>query len=78
MVLPAGTILDAATDKLGDRVGWKFQNVALTWPPPVNAMALDQDGYDEMLRHHPYWQIQTPGFGDGIIRHGDPQPKEKT
>jgi hypothetical protein len=66
MLIPAGTILD--------RDDWKFNGVALTWPPPMNAVAMDQDAYDALLKHYEYFRILTRPDA-GINRHGDPKPK---
>ncbi len=64
VLVPAGTILD--------RADWQWLGIALPWPPPINAMALDQEAYDELLKHH--WsdahRLMTPA-GGGINRHGD-------
>jgi hypothetical protein len=65
MLIPAGTILDSDD--------WSWNGVALTWPPPINAIALDQSAYDELLRHYPYNRIQARQDA-GIDRHGDPKP----
>jgi hypothetical protein len=66
LLIPEGTILD--------RDDWSWNGAALTWPPPINAIALDQSAYDELLRHYPYFRIQSRPDA-GINRHADPKPK---
>jgi len=60
-LVPVGTMLD--------RDDWQWNGSPLPWPPPVNAMALDQEAYDALLRHYLYWQVVSV---DGVRRHGDP------
>ena len=60
-LVPVGTVLDTEE--------WTWNGVALPWPPPVNALALDQEAYDALLRHYLYWQLLSAG---GVQRHGDP------
>jgi len=60
LLVPARTILDQRN--------WRWTGVALPWPPPVTAMALDQEAYDELLKHHPHHLVQSV---PGIERHGD-------
>ncbi len=60
-LVPVGTILDTED--------WTWNGTTLPWPPPVNAMALDQESYDELARHYDYFRILTAG---DINRHADP------
>ena len=62
VLIPTGTVLD--------RADWKYAGWDLPWPPPVNAIALDQEGYDEMLKHYERHRILTAG---DIERHADPK-----
>lgn len=60
-LIPVGTLLDHAD--------WQWNGTPLPWPPPINAIALDQAAYDTLLQFHPYYLILTAN--DAIDRHGD-------
>jgi len=60
-LVPVGTILDTED--------WTWNGATLPWLPPVNAMALDQESYDELAGHYDYFRILTAG---DINRHADP------
>ncbi len=64
VLVPAGTILD--------RADWTWLGIRLPWPPPINAMALNQEAYDQLLQHHRHeaHRLMTPA-GSTINRHGD-------
>ena len=61
--IPAGTVIDTASAE------WAF---LAGRPPPPNAMALDQEAYDELLRSYGHDRVLTPAYGNDIRRHGDP------
>ena len=44
-LIPVGSLLDHAD--------WQWNGAPLPWPPPVNAVALDQSAYDTLLQFHP-------------------------
>jgi hypothetical protein len=60
-LVPVNTILD--------RASWQWNGVDLPWPPPINAVALDQAAYDELLLHYPANRILTAN--PEIVRTGD-------
>ena len=66
-LVPEGTTLD--------RTDWTIHGMPLPWPPPPNALALDQEAYDEMLRYYPHYVIMTAD--PAINRHGDPQTRRR-
>jgi len=67
-VIPPGTIID--TDKFDD---WSV--LAKGKPPPIDAVAMDFEAYDLMMRHYPEDKIRT---GPDIIRKADwPKLRER-
>jgi hypothetical protein len=50
VLIPPGTILDSAS--------WSFNGVPLPAPPPSNAVCLDADAYNTMLKYYPAYSIQ--------------------
>jgi hypothetical protein len=54
-----------------DRADWKWNGFQLPWPPPINAMALDNEAYDELLKHYERHRIMSI---KGVSRHGDLKP----
>jgi hypothetical protein len=55
-LIPAGTTLD--------RADWQWNGVTLPWPVPANAMALDQEAYDELCRHHEPHRVLVPPYSE--------------
>jgi hypothetical protein len=70
-LIPAGAILNhiPADAETGRLEGLEYEGNWLPLPAPVNAQALDQEGYNHLLEHYPYHVIHS---APGIIRHGDP------
>jgi hypothetical protein len=56
-LIPTGTILDSAD--------WKWNGIALPWPPPVSAAVMDQEAFDEMLKFYPAHSILIAGDING-------------
>jgi hypothetical protein len=60
VVVPTGTFLSFKE--------WRFNGMALPWPPPVTCQAQDQESYNELLKHYEPHRVanppqQTPKFG---------------
>jgi hypothetical protein len=45
ILVPASAILD--------RASWVFNGIDLPYPPPIEAVALDQAAFDELLKFYP-------------------------
>jgi hypothetical protein len=48
--IPVGTIIDT------DEPDWAWLR---DHPPPINAIAMDQEAYDVLRRRYPYWYISS-------------------
>jgi hypothetical protein len=65
VTVPVGTMLD--------KEDWTYAGAPLPWPPPVNALALDQEAYDFLLAIYPYYQVLSVPHSGDVVRHGDPK-----
>jgi hypothetical protein len=52
-LVPQGTILDSTN--------WTWHGMPLPSPPPVNAAAMDQEAFNELLKHYPANRILIAG-----------------